>query len=350
MKKLFIVLFFLSLTISSNKAFSNAAAPGFYNNGGSTDFVPFFASDSAYLDKIQMQSELITVLLYPNFAIVRGEYNMLNLSDKEIIFNTGYPINGSFDNDVVSRVGLEDIYGLKVFVDNKEVSNEKMKGGDSTFQYDEQKRNLYNNWYVWKSNFKPGVITKIKVYFIVNTSNSILRKGYSRDHDNGFVYVLETGKAWAKNIEKGRINIQLMNGLKAKDILGVSPQSKFTINEEGNSLIYDFKSLEPTPKDNILIRYKKINEKFDFQPIVNDANKYYDEVDRIQPTNIFAESYKTFNANDFEVHDTWGMNIFGYLIIFLVYGVPILIILFIIIIVIVIVKRRNKKKKQGLTS
>lgn len=346
MRKLFIVLFFLSLIISSDKVFSNAAAPGFYNNGGSSEFIPFFASDSQYLDKIQMQSEQITILLYPNFAVVRGEYNMLNLSDKEIIFNTGYPINGSFDNDVVSRVGLEDIYGLKVLVDNKEVPNEKLKAGDSTFQYDEKRQNLYNNWYVWKSNFKPNAITKVKVYFIVNTSNSILRKGYSRDHDNGFVYVLETGKAWAKNIEKGRINIQLMDGLKGKDILGVSPQAKFTINEEGNSLIYDFKSLEPTPKDNILIRYKKIKEKFDFQPIVNDANKYYDDIDRIQPASIIAESYKTFTANDFEVHDSMGFNVFAYLMIFMVYGVPILIIIAIVAIVILVIRSRNKRKKQ----
>ena len=82
MRKFFVVLFFL--ICSTSKIFANAAAPGFYNNGGSSDFIPFFASDSSYLDKIQMQSEQITVLLYPNFAVVRGEYNMLNLSNKEI--------------------------------------------------------------------------------------------------------------------------------------------------------------------------------------------------------------------------------------------------------------------------
>ena len=77
MRKFFVVLFFL--ICSTSKIFANAAAPGFYNNGGSSDFIPFFASDSLYLDKLQMQSEQITVLLYPNFAVVRGEYNMLSL-------------------------------------------------------------------------------------------------------------------------------------------------------------------------------------------------------------------------------------------------------------------------------
>lgn len=347
MKRTYIVVLF-TLIIFSSKIFANAAAPGFYNNGGSSNFIPFFASDSSYLDKIQMQSELITVLLYPNFAVVRGEYNMLNSSGKEIIFNTGYPINASFDDSIVSRVSFEDIYGLKVLVDGKEISHEKLKGGDSTFSFDERRSNLFNNWYVWKSNFKPG-ITKIKVYFIVNTANSILRKGYSRDTDNGFVYILESGRAWAKNIESGRINVQLMDGLKAEDILGVSPNSKFVINGESNSLIYDFKNLEPTPKDNILIRYKKIKTQFDFQPVISDANKYFDEIDRIQPANIFAESYKNFPANDFEVHNTSGANVFGYLMIFLVFGVPIIIILLIAGVVIYIIMRRRKKKKQTLS-
>jgi len=339
---------FLFLLLYTSKIFANAAAPGFYNNGGSSNFIPFFSADSEYLDKIQMQSEVITVLLYPDFAVVRGEYNMLNLSNKEIDFNTGYPINASFENEIVSRVSYEDIYGLKVFVDNKEVKNEKLKAGDSTYSFDGRQQNLYNNWYVWKSTFRPGEITKIKVYFIVNNFNSILRKGYSRDKDNGFLYILETGKAWAKNIESGRINIQLMDGLKAADIMGISPKSKFTINEDGTSLIYDFKNLEPTPKDNVLIRYKKIKDKFDIEPVVAQSQKYYDEIDRIQPLNIFAESYKTFTANDFEVHNNTGESVTTFLIMFAVFGIPALIFIAVVAVVIFIIVRRKKKEKQKL--
>ncbi|MBX7044412.1 MAG: hypothetical protein K1X86_01130 [Ignavibacteria bacterium] len=346
MKKAFFVFLLFVLLACSSESFANAAAPGFYNNGGSSNFIPFFSSDADYLDKIQMQSEVITVLLYPDFAVVRGEYNMLNLSNKEIVFNTGYPINASFENEQLTRVSYEDIYNLKVFVDSKEVPNEKLRAGDSTYSFDGRQQNLYNNWYVWKSTFKPG-ITKIKVYFIVNNSNSILRKGYSRDKDNGFLYILETGKAWAKNIESGRINIQLMDGLKASDIMGVSPQSKFTMNEDGTSLIYDFKNLEPSPNDNVLVRYKKLKENFDFQSVVSQSQKYYDEIDRIQPANIFAESYKPFTASDFKVHDS-SSDWFGFLLIFGIFGVPTLIFLAIALTVIFIIVRSRKKKKQNL--
>lgn len=348
MKKVFTVFLLISFLFSS-EIFANAAAPGFYNNGGSSNFIPFFASDSLYLDNIQMQSEVITVLLYPDFAVVRGEYNMLNLSNKEIVFNTGYPINASFENEQLTRVSYEDIYNLKVFVDNKEVPNEKLKAGDSTYSFDGRQQNLYNNWYVWKSTFKPG-ITKIKVYFIVNNANSILRKGYSRDKDNGFLYILETGKAWAKNIESGRINIQLMEGLKATDIMGVSPQSKFTINEDGTSLMYDFKNLEPSPNDNVLIRYKKIKEKFEFEPVISQSQKYYDEIDRIQPANIFVESYKPFTANDFQVHNNTGESVTTFLIMFAVFGIPALIFIAVAGTVIFIFVRRRKKEKQKLNS
>jgi len=347
LKKFLTIILFL---ISSQSLFPNAAAPGFYNTGGSSEFIPFFTSDAVYLDKIQMQSELITVLLYPNFAVIRGEYNMLNLSDKEITFNTGYPINASFDNDLVSRISFEDIYGLMVFADESEIPNEKLKGNDSSFAFDKNKRNLFNNWYVWKSVFKPNAITKLKVYFIVNTSNSMLRKGYSKDKDNGFVYILESGKAWAKNIESGRINIQLMDGLKPTDIMGISPQNKFKINEDGTSLIYDFKNLEPEPADNVLIRYKKQDGSFDFNLVTSNPQKYYDEIDRIQPAAIFASAYKNFTADDFKVHGSFWDSAIGYLLIFGIIGVPVILVIIVVGLTIWIVMYRRKKKKQSLKS
>jgi len=347
LKKILFIFLFLALT---KNLFPNAAAPGFYNTGGSAEFTPFFATDSAYLDKIQMQSELITVLLYPDFAVIRGEYNMLNLSDKEITFNTGYPINGLFDNDLVYNVSFDDIYNLKIFTDGIEIPNEKLKGSDSTFLYDEKKRNLYNNWYVWKSVFKPNAITNLKVYFIVNTSNSILRKGYSKDKDNGFVYILESGRAWAKNIESGRINIQLMDGLKPEDIIGISPQNKFKINEDGTSLIYDFKNLEPEPADNVLIRYKKPDDSFDFNSVTSNSQKYFDEIDKIHPAGIFAGAYKNFTANDFKVRGSFWDNTIGYIFIFGIIGVPIILGIIVVGLTIWVVLYYRKKKKQSVKS
>jgi len=295
-----------------------------------------------------MQSELITILLYPNFAIVRGEYNMLNLSDKEIKFTTGYPINAAFENDLVSTVSFEDLYGLKVFMDGKEIPNEKLKADELSYSIEENKRNLYNNWYVWESVFKAGVITKLKVYFIVNTSNSILRKGYSRDKDNGFVYILESGKPWAKNIESGRINIQLMDGLKASDVMGISPQNKFKINDDGTSLIYDFKNLEPEPSDNVLLRYKKLDGSFDINSITSNTQKYYDEIDKFQPAGIFAGAYKNFTANDFKVHGSTWENVLGYVFVFGIIAVPIIIGIVVVVLTIIVIRYRKKKKKQSL--
>ena len=35
--------------------------------------------------------------------------------------------------------------------------------------------------------------------------------------------------------------------------------------------MYDFKNLEPSPNDNVLIRYKKLKEKFEFQPVLTQS-------------------------------------------------------------------------------
>ena len=172
--------------------------PGFWNLGGSTGFVSLYAEDSLYRDLIQMQSEEVHILIYKGFAVVKGTYYFKNLSEQDLQFSVGYPIHSSFESKQVYSVHFMDLYKLKVLQDSLEVNTEKLKKDDSQAFQDMKIVEEVENWYVWEANFKAKETHEIVVYFIVDTNSAALIKGYSRDYNNGFTYLLESGKAWAK--------------------------------------------------------------------------------------------------------------------------------------------------------
>ena len=334
----------ISILLISLFLMANAAMPGFWNVGGGGAFIPYFEKDSVYLDKVQMESELITIMLYKGFAVVKGEYYMKNLSKDSIILNTGYPINSVYQDKTVYSVHFDDLYNLKVFVDDKKVTNKRL-GNDSTITVSRPKYlHDQSNWYVWESLFKADTISKITVYFMVNTNDGILREGYSRDYHNGFTYILESGKAWANKIDKGRIFIQLNDGLKISDITGILPKSQFKADEKEGKLIYDFQNLEPDSSSNILIRYGKRDERFDFEAVEKKSDQYYAEIDKIKAADISTAGYKVLEANDFEVHD-WKSSGFFYVIMFiLMFGMPLALVVLGLMTLYFYLFRRKKKE------
>ena len=52
-------------------------------------------------------------------------------------------------------------------------------------------------------DFLPEEIKKVEVFFIVSTNGGGIRKGYSLEHYNAFLYLLESGSVWKNPIEKG---------------------------------------------------------------------------------------------------------------------------------------------------
>lgn len=306
----------LLILFLNNPSFANVAMPGFFNTGGNTDFTPLNKDHYVLIQNIQMKSELIKVDLYKGFAVVKAEYDMLNNTDKEINIKASFPKNSFYKNKI--HVSFDTLYNLRVTTNNiTQPTVEKEK------------------WFEWDIKFIPNSITKIFIYYMVNTNNAVLREGYDRSQDNGFTYILETGKIWKNKIESGNIYIKLMDNLSINDIYGVLPEN---VKYKDNLLLYSFNNLEPEPSNNLVIRYKKYNENFNFTNYLLNYKKYYDDIDKAQYTQLTNDFIK-INKNDFSPPNYSSL-------FFLVVILVICLIIFLpsIIIVIFIIKKLRKKK------
>lgn len=339
------ILFIFLIFALSGKVFANAAQPGIWYAGGMGNFSLLFPDDSISYKKIQMTDEKVSILFYKGYAVVKGEYKMFNDTKDTIKIRTGYPLNTSFKsktNDVHrAEIMFDSLYSLKVLVNSNPVKlisipSDGREGSSGN-----------ENWYVWNNTFAPGDTTVITVYFIVNTNGSIIRKGYTKDENNGFIYILETGSTWKQPIIKGEIRIKLEDDIKTDDIKGIRPDSVFRTDEKNGILQYKFSNISPTSLDNVIITYTEKIRDQDFSGILSNKDKLYKKADDFSEAVINGESLsgKKFNS-PFEVNSTdWGSLLF----ILSFVGIPLLILFVIISVIIFIVIRiykKNKKKKS----
>lgn len=275
MKHGFKALLLLCSLCSVLSAIANSAMPGLWSNGNGSEFYPLYYADSPYVGKIKMQQEEILVHLYPGFAVVKGVYLMYNSAGSAINLHTGYPVNGHVSSPEIYKVELSDVYGLRVLVNDTAVPTHKAQGDNA--QISTELFGSSNNWHVWQMTYAPQAITKITVYFLVNTQDADLLHGYDRKKGNAFTYILESGRAWKDSIGKGEVNIYLKKGLKLSDIYGVLPKGKVMGND--SFLQYSFTNLEPYDSNNVVIWYKKLADKIDFDAVLADSDKYYSLMD-----------------------------------------------------------------------
>lgn len=313
-KKIILLLFILTIT---QTAFANIAMPGYWNTGTGRTFFPFFKEDSIYFGKIQMKEELITIQLYKGFAVVKGVYKMQNLSSDNILLRVGFPINGTLDHPLVNNIMFEELYNLNVTINGSQTQafalseyvRLRTEKYGKVFPFPEVKnsvQSLYadnSNWYIWEANFKANEITEIVVYYILNTNDASQLEGYTKNYSNCFAYILESGEAWGKNIEKGKIILQLMDDLSEDDIEGVYPASSFNYYE-GNYFIYDFENLNPINNNNIIFRYWERDEKFNIETITAKADEYFSLLNSMDVNQSFKAKELSDDKNDFEVHTT----------------------------------------------
>jgi hypothetical protein len=332
--------------IAVSFTFANTAQPGIRAAGGTGSFTLLFPEDSLSYKKVQMRKELVSIQLYKGFAVVKGEYWMYNDTEEVISMKTGYPISAQYTSSKnnasdLTEIFFDKLFKLKVIVDNQPVNYQKLEFETSDPKIYPVVYNEKPKWYIWTTNFNPGE-TKIEVYFIINTNDSKVSRGYSKESSNGFIYVLETGASWKPPIGAGKIRVQLMEGLTKKDIKGVSPGSIFNDHEAENFLEYSFENLVPDHEDNVVITYSKRVENFNFENITSQSSVYFKEVDSFS---MITTDNSTNNLVDFDSpfdisnSGNIAVNLVMY---FIVYGMPIIVGLIIILIIARIIKRRKR--------
>lgn len=342
MKKILLISFFV-LQIFITKA--NVAMPGFFGVGTAAGFVPYFREDAIHFGKIQMKSELITIHIYKGYAVVKGEYLMYNHDKQKINMKIGYPINGTIYHNDFNAISFANLYNFTANMNEKKAESFLFK--TDSIQESHRPRHLKDTqkWYVWQGSFEPQKITKVTVYFIVNTSQGFIRKGYDKGNADGFCYVLESGAAWKDKIEKGRIFIELKDNLSKKDILATIPNKIFKI--QNNQMLFDFENLEPKPADNIVIRLNDTPDKNenDLKKITQNYQKLFEEIDKTDAQNIVFKNSEIIEADNTKIDVSNESMLASFLMFLAVYGLPLFMIFIGVMVGISMIFKRNKKNQ-----
>ena len=341
MRKLNCLLPFIFSLFISLPVFPNAAMPGIWTAGTGTSFYPLFKTDSLYCQAIQMKSELIKVQLFPSYAIVEGDYIMVNESDSNITMHVGYPLNGTYNQQVVSYVTVSELKFLQLLM-NDSLINSFQRVNVNEFAnplIDEKPYSNIKDWYIWNCTFKPG-INHIKVFYTVSTDDALIRKGYSTKQGNAFTYVFESGNAWKGVIEKGEVFIQLKGGLNSSDLSGLLPNT-FLSND--SILHFEFANLEPLPENNLVIWYSKIKSQLTLDSSKMDLQSWYESIDQWNTDSVDKSGLKPVSKNDFSASTV--ENTFSEIFIVAIIIVPLVLGVVVIILLINFFRKRAAKRK-----
>lgn len=298
------VLAIIILFAYSQKISANAAQPGVWNAGG-TVFTMMYPQDSATFKKVQMQEEKIYIQLYPGFAVVKGWYKMRNTSKTKLKFKMGYPINGIYSGGDrgLNQIHLDSLTHFKIYSNKQELHLIKTKNLADNI---ENIQAFSDNWLVWEMDFLPEETKMVEVYFLVETNNGKITKGYSADRYNAFIYLLESGSVWKQPIEKGEFFVQMMQGLKEKDVQGLSSGFRFLWNKNLTMAKGSKSNFSPTALDNLIITYAEGIEDFNFVRIIMQKEKWYRSIDQFS-VNVEKENFtqKMAEKDPYKVSDSW---------------------------------------------
>ncbi|SHJ21062.1 hypothetical protein SAMN05444337_1533 [Flavobacterium haoranii] len=338
---------FLLITITlAQKTFANAAQPGIWNAGG-TVYTMLYPEDANTFKKVQMQQERIFIQLYKGFAVVKGTYVFKNTTNEHLQFKMGYPINGIYsggENDL-NQIILDSLSQFKIKANNKWLLLEQENHPE--INTNTQNINAFSdNWKVWQMQFAPNEIQKVEVYFIVNTNEARIRKGYNIEKRNAFIYLLESGSVWKNNIEKGEFYIQLMDGLTPENVQGISNGFGFKFNTQYQIFVGQKTNFSPTPKDNLIINYSEFNENFSFENVIKQTNELFAKIDQMSQLSFESLTYSNIElGNPYEVESTIEGTLPGLLTLFVIFAPFIIGFIGIGIAIWVIVKWIRLKKK-----
>lgn len=337
------IAIFLIALATSQKAFANASQPGVWNAGG-TVYTMLYPEDSLTFKKVQMQQERIYIQLYKGYAVVKGEYIFKNTTSEKLNFKMGYPVNGIYSG------GSVDLNQVQI----DKLNQFKIKSNAIWLPLDEEPNREYgkinsfsDNWKVWQMEFLPNETKNVEVYFIVNTNNGIVRKGYEKENYNAFIYLLESGSVWKNPIEKGSFYVQLMDGLTTENINGISQGFSFRYNETHKLYAGAKTNFSPTPKDNLVVTYHEHNEHFVFDKALVQTENLFSKIDEMSQSALETLTYTDVQTGDpYEVESTFWGAFPGLLTLFVVFAPFIIGFIAVVIIIWAVVKWIRIRRKR----
>lgn len=281
----------------------------YINTGGGQTIEPVNKKDQRVIEQIQMVSEIVKVNLYPGFAVVKGEYHMLNTANRPVKIQVGYPPNRSFfRSSTDTRITFGDINPPQI--SNKKAISpfsgvDQLKVLVADQEIATSNKVITNNsnksvWGVWDLEFVPGQETVVTVYYMVSTKGYIHEGYFGSKKAQLFTYVLESGQIWRDLIKQGTILISLKGDLGSNDIWGVLPSKALQIDKAAKYLVYRFADLEPTINNNIVINYNdKLPAQFDYKREKAKSAEYYQQIDQVALPDISAAKLEIAAQDNF---------------------------------------------------
>ena len=123
------------------------------------------------------------------------------------------------------------------------------KDKNEEFRLFRQREKANKPWYVWKTKFPKDKTVWIKVTYTL--------PAYNDKRNHFFSYLLSTGAGWWGTIGKAVVEVT-NHDIPKDEIIRISP-SRY--KKEGNKIVWKFKNLEPTIKDDIEIQYSPLVRK-----------------------------------------------------------------------------------------
>ena len=189
---------------------------------------------------IALKEELVVIDLTENSAHVKGQYKLVNTSEKDTTAKVAFPDNSFLGPSVKSR--LEN---FKVTVDGKMQKTKFMENENWEFYF------LVSGLHRWEMAFSPSQKRNVIIEYDCSTQWFDIESGESAKGSNQFEYLLKTGSAWSGKIEKAEIRVNLKDDA-SHQIVGLKPKYA---SWKGNTIIWEIRDFEPDGDYNIRINY-----------------------------------------------------------------------------------------------
>lgn len=215
-------------------------APTPFNRGGTMFGIEDTMVEMTY-EKVVFSNFKIGEDDYGIAADVRADFVMTNLGGEDESMKVYFPF---YFRDDLER-GYDTVKNIKVLVDGKEI----------VFKRDEGKNEIY-----FDTKFKASKKTNVSILYTCNLQEPGRQslEGWNRW---GVEYVLHTGALWKNSIGEGQIIFKFPYSVEDQEKFFAETLNQKILDDEacspgdysisGNEMIFNFKNLEPTEKNDI---------------------------------------------------------------------------------------------------
>lgn len=263
-----------------------AITPVLRGAGIGRTIVPIPAQNGDRYGLAAMERQAILVDLYPGLALIRSEYLLGNRQGKTIKISLGIPKSGSFSHDEISIIKLDSLCDLKISWKGRELAVKNISydfsSSDIYLSLPESYRDSVSRWYVWTLDIPPHSRDTLRISYAVRTGPAELARGANIRKSFFFGLLLEQARAWDGPLQDTELQISLKGGLSSSQIYGVYPKEVFQYDEQGR-LYFQISGRSPIGHEDVLIGYDSKDEFDYFVDCLNNKEKYYQRINRIQP-------------------------------------------------------------------